>query len=133
MRNQACGPLFSLQCRYFGLCVEGIVLRNRSDIWRIASAALVVGFLSACTVVEGKQSGEEYMDDASITTKVKTQLASDVGLTPANQISVETSNRVVQLSGFVDSPAHKAQAESVARGVKGVEDVENDIIIQPSN
>ncbi|WP_459858906.1 BON domain-containing protein [Dongia sp. agr-C8] len=109
------------------------MLRNRTHFWRIASAALVAGALSACSVVEGKQSGEEYMDDASITTRVKTQLASDVGLTPANQISVETSNRIVQLSGFVDSPAHKAQAESVARGVKGVEGVENDIIVQPSN
>ena len=109
------------------------MLRNRSHIWRIASAALIVGALSACSVVEGKQSGEEYMDDASITTKVKTQLASDVGLTPANQIHVETSNRVVQLSGFVDTAAHKAQAESVARGVHGVDSVENNIIVQQSN
>ena len=109
------------------------MLRNRSHIWRIASAALVVGALSACTVVEGKQSGDEYMDDAGITTKVKTQLASDVGLTPANQIHVETSNRVVQLSGFVDTAAHKAQAESVARGVHGVDSVENNIIVQPAN
>ena len=106
------------------------MLRSRSHFHRIASAALVAVALSACSVVEGKQSGDEYMDDAGITTKVKTSLASDVGLTPANQIHVETSNRVVQLSGFVDSPAHKAQAESVARGVKGVEGVENNIIVQ---
>jgi len=106
------------------------VLRNRNHIVRIATAALLAVVVSACSVVEGKQSGEEYMDDASITTKVKTQLASDVGLSPANQISVETSNRVVQLSGFVDSAAHKAQAESIARGVEGVESVKNDIIVQ---
>jgi hyperosmotically inducible periplasmic protein len=109
---------------------EEIVLRNRSHFWRIASAALLAVAVSACSVVSGEQSGEEYADDATITTKVKTQLASDVGLTPANQISVETSNRVVQLSGFVDSAAHKAQAESVARGVEGVARVENNIIIQ---
>jgi len=107
------------------------VLRNRSNYQRIAGAALLAVAVTACSVVEGKQSGEAYMDDASITTKVKTSLASDVGLTPANQIHVETSNRVVQLSGFVDSAAHKAQAESVARGVKGVASVENNIIIQP--
>jgi hyperosmotically inducible protein len=108
-------------------------MKYRSTLWQIASAALVAGALSACSVVEGKQTGEQYADDASITAKVKTQLASDVGLSPANQISVETSNRIVQLSGFVDSAAHKAQAESVARGVEGVEGVENDIIVQPSN
>ena len=107
------------------------MLRNRSHFWRIASAALLVVAVSACSVVEGKQSGGEYADDAAITTKVKTQLAADVGLTPANQISVETSNRVVQLSGFVDTAAHKAQAESVAQGVEGVESVKNDIIVQP--
>ncbi len=105
----------------------------RNHIVRIASAALLAVAMSACTVVEGKQSGEEYMDDAAITTKVKTQLASDVGLSPANQISVETQDRVVQLSGFVDSAAHKAQAESIARGVEGVESVKNDIIVQAQN
>jgi osmotically-inducible protein OsmY len=110
--------------------MEGIVQRNRSYFARLAGAVLVAVAMSACSVVEGKQSGEEYMDDAGITTKVKTQLASDVGLTPANQIHVETSNRVVQLSGFVDSAAHKAQAESVARGVEGVDSVENNIIVQ---
>jgi len=110
--------------------MEGLVLRNRSYFQRLAGAALLAVAVGACSVVEGKQSGEAYMDDASITTRVKTSLASDVGLTPANQIHVETSNRVVQLSGFVDSAAHKAQAESVARGVKGVDSVENNIIIQ---
>ena len=60
----------------------------------------------------------------------KTSLASNVGLTPANQIHVETMKQVVQLSGFVDSAAHKAEAESVARGVDGVVDVKNDIIVQ---
>jgi osmotically-inducible protein OsmY len=110
---------------------EKIVLRNRSHFWRLASAALLAGALSACSVVSGRESGDQYVDDATITTKVKTQLASDVGLTPANQIHVETSKRVVQLSGFVDSAAHKAEAESIARGVEGVEGVENNITVQP--
>jgi hyperosmotically inducible periplasmic protein len=106
------------------------VVRYRNHFWSLASAALLAGALSACSVTSGRETGSEYMDDASITTKVKTQLASDVGLTPANQIHVETSKRVVQLSGFVDSAAHKAEAESVARGVEGVEGVNNSIIIQ---
>jgi hyperosmotically inducible protein len=109
---------------------EEIVLQNRSHFWRIASAALLAGALSACSMATGRESGSEYVDDATITTKVKTQLASDVGLTPANQIHVETSKHVVQLSGFVDSAAHKAEAESVARGIEGVEGVENNITIQ---
>jgi len=93
-------------------------------------ALLTVAALSACSVTSGHETGEQYVDDATITTKVKTSLASDVGLKPANQIHVETSKTVVQLSGFVDTPAHKAEAESVARGVEGVSDVQNNIIIQ---
>ena len=105
-------------------------MRDRSHFWRIASAVLLVGALSACSVVSGRETGDEYVDDATITTKVKTQLASDVGLTPANQIHVETNQRVVQLSGFVDSAAHKAEAESIARNIEGVDSVRNDIIVQ---
>lgn len=106
------------------------MLRNRNNLWRIASVALLGGALSACAVASGRETGSEYVDDATITTKVKTQLASDVGLTPANQIHVETSKGVVQLSGFVDTAAHKAEAESIARGVEGVEGVQNSIIVQ---
>jgi osmotically-inducible protein OsmY len=97
----------------------------------MAAAMVVAGALSACAVTSGRESGPDYVDDATITTKVKTQLASDVGLTPANQIHVETYQNVVQLSGFVDTPAHKAEAESVARGVEHVRDVKNSIIVQP--
>jgi len=105
-------------------------LQNSRSFKRIFSAVLIVGALSACSVTSGRETGDQYVSDATITTKVKTQLASDVGLKPANQIHVETSKRVVQLSGFVDSAAHKAEAESVARGVEGVTDVQNSIIIQ---
>ena len=106
-------------------------LRISKTMLRVASAILVAGALSACSVFSGRESGSDYMDDASITTKVKTQLASDVGLTPANQIHVETYQQVVQLSGFVDSAAHKAEAESIARGVEGVRQVQNNITVQP--
>lgn len=97
---------------------------------RIAPVVLLVGAVSACSVFSGRESGGDYVDDAGITTKVKSSLAADVGLTPANQIHVETSQNIVQLSGFVDSAAHKAEAENVARGVEGVRDVKNNIIVQ---
>jgi hyperosmotically inducible periplasmic protein len=37
---------------------------------------------------------------------------------------------VVQLSGFVDSPAQKQQAEQIARGVNGVRSVRNNIVVR---
>ena len=106
-------------------------MRFSEKFARFAGVALVAGALSACAVASGRESGGQYVDDATITTKVKTSLAADVGLKPANQIHVETYHNVVQLSGFVDTTAHKAEAENVARGVEGVRDVKNDIIIQP--
>jgi osmotically-inducible protein OsmY len=105
-------------------------LQNTRTIARLLGTIVIVGALSACSVTSGRESGKEYVDDATITTKVKSQLVSDVGLEPANQIHVETSKGVVQLSGFVDTAAHKAEAESVARGVEGVSDVQNNIIVQ---
>ena len=104
--------------------------KNRNHLMRWASVVLLAGIVSACSVTSGRESGKEYVDDATITTKVKTQLASDVGLTPANQIHVETYKQVVQLSGFVDSAAHRAEAESIARNVEGVDAVQNNIIVQ---
>lgn len=103
----------------------------RKRFMHLATIALLAGAVSACSVTSGRESGKEYVDDATITATVKTQLASDVGLTPANQIHVETYKGTVQLSGFVDTPAHRTEAESVARGVKGVNGVQNNIIVSP--
>src|SRR5581483_6767691 len=109
---------------------QEVIVRKWNNFAGLAGAVVLVGMLSACSVTSGQESGGQYVDDATITTKVKASLAADVGLSPAGQIHVTTSKQVVQLSGFVNSDAHKAEAESVARGVEGVKDVQNDIIIQ---
>ena len=106
-----------------------MLFRNR--VVRLATIALLAGAVSACSITSGRESGQEYVDDATITATVKTQLASDVGLTPANQIHVETYKGMVQLSGFVDTTAHRTEAENVARGVEGVIGVQNNIIVSP--
>jgi hyperosmotically inducible periplasmic protein len=46
------------------------------------------------------------------------------------QIGVETMQDVVQLSGFVDSAQTKARAGEVARSVKGVREVKNDLVVR---
>ena len=43
------------------------------------------------------------------------------------QINVETYKSVVQLSGFVDNAASQAKAVEIAKSVKGVTDVKNDM------
>jgi hyperosmotically inducible periplasmic protein len=57
--------------------------------------------------------------DAGITTAVKTGLATDDVVKPF-QVDVDTKDKVVTLSGTVDSPAAKDRAVTVAQGTKGV-------------
>jgi hyperosmotically inducible protein len=66
--------------------------------------------------------------DMGITTKVKTKLETERNINAA-QVKVSTQNRVVTLSGPVDSPAAKERAVAVARGVEGVVDVVDDISV----
>jgi hyperosmotically inducible protein len=98
----------------------------------IAFAALagitIIG--SGCSVGRGQQTAGSYVDDAAITTSVKAKMAEDKTVS-ATSISVETLNGTVQLSGFAKSGAEKMQAENIARGVKNVKSVRNDIVVRP--
>ena len=60
------------------------------------------------------------MDDLKITAQVKSQLATDVGLSSVPNIDVNSTNGVVTLSGQVDSPAIKLKAETAAKSVPKV-------------
>lgn len=66
--------------------------------------------------------------DAGITTKVKSKLAAD-DTVKAYQIDVDTKDKVVTLSGSVDSQAAKDQAVALARGTEGVADVVDNITV----
>ena len=68
--------------------------------------------------------------DATLTTKVKSALAADVGLKTLTGINVDTSGSVVTLKGSVDTAANKSRAEQVARGVEGVSSVKNELSVQ---
>jgi len=87
--------------------------------------------LTACQATRSQESVGEYMDDATITTKVKAALAKDPDV-KAYQVNVETYRGVVQLSGFVDSEANVRRAAQVAQSVSGVRAVKNDVRIKPA-
>lgn len=73
-----------------------------------------------------KESAGEYVSDSVITTKVKAAILKESTL-KSSEINVETYKGVVQLSGFVNSKADIAKAAEVARSVKGVTSVKNDM------
>ena len=76
-----------------------------------------------------QESTGEYIDDSVITTKIKAQLAADDFL-KSFQIGVESRKGIVQLSGFVNSQNAIDKAGQIARGVKGVISVKNDLIVK---
>lgn len=103
-----------------------------SKLQRILKFLVCIGLVTAflgCAATGTRQSTGEYVDDTVITTKVKAAIIEDP-LLKALQINVETRNGVVQLSGFVDSAQHVKKATEVARGVKGVTSVKNDLIVK---
>lgn len=72
------------------------------------------------------------VDDAGITTKVKSKLAADTR-TSAIKISVETVNGVVALTGTVPTQSEKAAAEEIAKNTEGVTRVDNRVVIDPNS
>ncbi|HWR76034.1 MAG TPA: BON domain-containing protein [Thiobacillus sp.] len=70
-----------------------------------------------------------YVDDAWITAKVKALLLKDEGVKGLD-VNVETHKGIVQLAGWVNSPAQIAQAETIARSVEGVKGVSNDLQVK---
>jgi hyperosmotically inducible protein len=93
----------------------------------LASAALAG--LGACASTEPttRRSAGEFTDDAALTAKVKTAIATDAGAKTAAAVNVETFRGVVQLTGFVDSEDQVNRAVSAAKKVQGVRSVKNDI------
>lgn len=92
-----------------------------------AATALTLG--AGCSVMRDQQTVGSYVDDATITSRVKTKFAEDTTVS-AMAIGVETLKGVVQLSGFAKSSEERSMAERLARGVPGVQSVKNDIAVR---
>jgi osmotically-inducible protein OsmY len=91
----------------------------------VASLFAVAGCASTAT----KEGTGEYVDDSVITTKVKASIFNEPTL-KSTEINVESFKGTVQLSGFVANPESIAKAGEIARGVKGVVAVKNDIHVK---
>jgi len=93
----------------------------------ITAVALLTG--AACTVARDQQTVGSYVDDTTITTRIKAKFAEDKTVS-AMAIEVATLKGTVQLSGFAKSVDEKMTAEKLARSVSGVTDVRNDIVVR---
>ena len=89
-------------------------------------AALVVSAAMGCAATPTHESTGQYVDDSTLTAKVKAAIFNEPTLKSA-EINVETFKGVVQLSGFVSSASAKTRALEVARNVEGVKSVKDDM------
>ena len=88
--------------------------------------ALTLMTAAGCASTPRHEGTGEYVDDSVITTKVKAELLNEPNLS-SGSVNVETFKGVVQLSGFVHDQADINRAVEIARGIKGVKSVKNDM------
>ena len=69
------------------------------------------------------------IDDATVTTKVKTALLTD-SYVKGLDIKVETRKGEVQLSGYVDNQQQIDKAVAIAKGIEGVKNVDNEMMVK---
>ena len=91
--------------------------------------AMVLASVFGCAPTSTREGTGEYIDDSVITAKVKHAILHEPSLKSA-EINVETYKGVVQLTGFVSSRASIDKAVEIARSVKGVTSVKNDMIVK---
>ena len=88
--------------------------------------AIALTAVLGCASSPTQEGTGEYVDDAVITSKVKSAIFGEPSL-KSLEISVETFKGVVQLSGFVSSTESESKAVELARSVKGVKSVKDDM------
>jgi osmotically-inducible protein OsmY len=96
----------------------------------IVATTLTMLLASGCAVTRNQETVGAYIDDTAITSSIKARFVDNKEVA-ASSISVETLNGTVMLSGFAKSSTEKATAESIARNVKGVKSVRNEIVVRP--
>jgi osmotically-inducible protein OsmY len=104
-------------------------MKKSHIVIRLFVVLMMIAAFVACASTPKQEGTGEYIDDSVITAKIKTELASDDFL-KSFEISVESRKGIVQLSGFVNSQKAVDKARHIARGVKGVKSVKNDLIVK---
>ncbi len=89
----------------------------------------VQGVEDAMSLKDGKASIGNTVDDGIVTAKVKSALLADAGVKGLD-VAVVTRKGEVQLSGYVDNQAQIDRAAAIARGVEGVQRVDNEMSIK---
>ena len=107
-----------------------------AEFTKILGLALCLGALPLVSLVTGcagdkyHQSTGEDIDDHATTMRVKSALGNNAEY-KFDGVQVDTFKGTVQLSGWVNTSDQRRQAGTIAKGVDGVKDVENNISVKP--
>jgi hyperosmotically inducible protein len=99
--------------------------KNKNPSFKFIALSVFVLTLAASSLAFGETTSQ-YIDDATITTKVKAALLSDSQL-KATQIKVQTNQGIVVLTGTLDNKTQEAEAVKDASIITGVQDVKDNI------
>jgi hyperosmotically inducible periplasmic protein len=95
--------------------------------WTVTLSVMlaVLFFMTGCQALTGETLGQN-IDDGTLTSYVKTKLASDK-LVSLSRVGVETNNGIVYLTGEVETAEQRSRIGSLASEVKGVKKVVNNL------
>lgn len=102
---------------------------NTSKIFYYVAFIFLIIFSTSCTSTQNRESTGEYIDDVYLTSKVKAEIFKNSAL-KSSEINVETFKGTVQLSGFVNSQEDIDKAEEITRKIKGVNAVDNSMLLK---
>jgi len=95
----------------------------------LSLAGSIALFAGGCAATPTKDSTGQYVDDSTITARVKAALLGDDQV-KSFEIHVTTFKGTVQLSGFVDNSDQRDAAGRDARAVANVTEVDNNISVK---
>jgi hyperosmotically inducible protein len=113
--------------------LSGFVESDAAEAAALATAGKVEGakkVLDAIVVLPGSRTMGQTVDDTTIQAKLKAELANVEGLGNAVAINTEVRQGHVILAGFVETAGAAKAAGDVAKGITGVKEVHNYIVVE---
>ena len=96
---------------------------------RLLVTLFLAASVAACDVFEGRQGMTAYADDSTITNSIRARFLEDP-VVHFGEVGVTTLNGAVRLTGRVNSERERQRAAQIAREVKGVRGVNNEIVVR---
>jgi osmotically-inducible protein OsmY len=95
----------------------------------VASVLAAAIGATGCNVFRGESTPGQYVDDVTITSKVKADLLESHRVDGLD-VNVDSMNGKVTLSGWASNQTEIRTAGEIARSVKGVKSVDNQLKIK---